>query len=1363
MTMLQQVCPRFLFAVSFHTAWFVARAVLLLAVWTQPPAHAITINMTYTDEGSTPPHPENPTWDPAGVILKAHFQAAKTIWESLLPGGGTYSFDFHWDNDIDGLGQYTPGADEFIEINPDFDWFADFTPGDNIEFAAPTQRLYSGLSTSDQSFYFPGSAPPGALEVNFQSTGHPNGTFVNGLPVNTLSASGQIIPGTATPVDASNGYDLLSTVLHEIGHVLGINGVEPGDYNIDPAHIGGFTSVLVLEGGGGHLGGGVVSPPNTNIVPGFLMCNSCGVPGLRRFATGTDVLVIAEDQGITVVQLARVGSIISTTWSNSLNWIGGDVPDGTQDVYISHGGTITLDVDARVNNLLVSPGNGLAVGGRTFSTPGALIFTGGALTVASGGTIAAHALVGTPDTLGTAAGSLVRFNSFTETSGTSAGFNGGLAIGYDTDPSGLFFPPSATFNPSLATWNIAENLIVGDELFANLIVDNGTWTVNGNVTLGRVLTFLNGGWTGGVALQNNGVMTIGGNLDLPRGAITVEDTATLNVAGNITIGKQSGITFRDDRAAPSRPYSLAGGRTEIVEGTPIFIAGGTLTFEDTASAADATVTLEGGSGYDAAGALASFKGDSSASTADFRTKGGHLGPSSSGPTQGNGGQVRFEGTSGASNANFVNEGSVEHHTGTGGRTVFAENSSAEQSTIHNHGTVYVNGDGGATEFYNNSTAGSATITNHATGTTTTGAFNTRGRTVFFDSSDAGNATIENEGAPYSPVGSIPPGLTEFRNNSSAAFSNIHNRAVLTASGLGAGIAGRTMFHDSATAADATIHTYEGASDHGRVEFRNQSKAGRARIIMENVPAATSNGGYVNFFDNSSAEQSQIFVRAGVCCFGGIGFNNNATAADVQILTEDGASTFSISFLGNSTAGDPASAPTAATALFTLGRGSVLVFYDQTKAEDAGIALAHGAQLQFQNNSSAGQAQIYAAGSSVFGIEGAAITFNTSSLINNSTITLGGGTASQATGARVLFNNGSHAGNSTITASGGSNGGGGATISFINSYGDTAQIIANAGSTVDIFIQPTFNSGNISLGSIEGAGKFLLRGAHLTTGSRNTNTTVSGPIVDNPPGLATGGRITKVGTGTLTLAGANTYTGLTTVNAGTLSVTGSITGGAVINNGGTLNGTGAIGGAVTVNSGGVFAPGTSPGTITVRGLTMTPGSTLNFEIGDPLRDHIVLTNNGNVSLAGTLNISLLDGFTPALGQSFSMFEGAIGSITGAFDAIIAPTFNGLTFDIMQSASSVLLQVGEAPFLAGDFNLDGVVNAADYVAWRKGVGVAPTTANYNLWRRNFGQSAGSGSGATGSASVPAVPEPASLALIVLSAVAMISVRHTVDKQK
>ena len=68
------------------------------------------------------------------------------------------------------------------------------------------------------------------------------------------------------------------------------------------------------------------------------------------------------------------------------------------------------------------------------------------------------------------------------------------------------------------------------------------------------------------------------------------------------------------------------------------------------------------------------------------------------------------------------------------------------------------------------------------------------------------------------------------------------------------------------------------------------------------------------------------------------------------------------------------------------------------------------------------------------------------------------------------------------------------------------------------------------------------------------------------------------------------------------------------------------------------------------------------------------------------------------------------------------------------------------LPGDFNHDGTVDAADYVVWRKGIGVAPTQPNYDLWRTHFGQAAVSGSSAGANA---AVPEPTTLVLLMFAA--------------
>ena len=78
--------------------------------------------------------------------------------------------------------------------------------------------------------------------------------------------------------------------------------------------------------------------------------------------------------------------------------------------------------------------------------------------------------------------------------------------------------------------------------------------------------------------------------------------------------------------------------------------------------------------------------------------------------------------------------------------------------------------------------------------------------------------------------------------------------------------------------------------------------------------------------------------------------------------------------------------------------------------------------------------------------------------------------------------------------------------------------------------------------------------------------------------------------------------------------------------------------------------------------------------------------------------MLPASIPPLGQTFPLFEGAIGSITGAFSAVNAPIFNGHTLNVLYGANQVTLQVGEANFLAADFTEDGGVDGDDLARWR-----------------------------------------------------------------
>lgn len=146
-------------------------------------------------------------------------------------------------------------------------------------------------------------------------------------------------------------------------------------------------------------------------------------------------------------------------------------------------------------------------------------------------------------------------------------------------------------------------------------------------------------------------------------------------------------------------------------------------------------------------------------------------------------------------------------------------------------------------------------------------------------------------------------------------------------------------------------------------------------------------------------------------------------------------------------------------------------------------------------------------------------------------------------------------------------------------------------------------------------------------------------------------------------------------------------------------------------------------------------TLAVEIGGTGADQFSQFNvGGTATLSGFVSPSLVNGFMPTSGSTFTILTAT--NLINSGIAISGPLSGSMSLSVM--GNSLVLTAG----LGGDFNQDGKVNGADYVVWRKGLGTTYVQNDYNVWRSNFG--AGGGSGASLGA---AVPEPSSLALLLV----------------
>jgi len=327
---------------------------------------------------------------------------------------------------------------------------------------------------------------------------------------------------------------------------------------------------------------------------------------------------------------------------------------------------------------------------------------------------------------------------------------------------------------------------------------------------------------------------------------------------------------------------------------------------------------------------------------------------------------------------------------------------------------------------------------------------------------------------------------------------------------------------------------------------------------------------------------------------------------------------------------------------------------------------------------------------------------TSQYIRMGSITIGNGgtlkaTAPWATGASNPWFNGRSAGSITVNAGG--------TL--------TSTTIANS-----IVEGLTLNGGSVTAPGVSSGdwGAFVI--ASQVTAGGSTTSTISAELavagtqtfdvgsgsILNISGLMhnrfgdAAGAITKSGPGTLVLSAANSYTGSTSINAGTLLIHGSTSTSSAftVADNATLGGNGTVGGAITVNTGGTLAPGAAVGTLTAGSAAIN--GTLAIEISGATADRLNVTGNLNIT-----NATLAITGTPTTAESIIA---SFGSLTGSAFATVSglPSGYQVTYDLSNkqiklTASGFAGWIGpfgvSNPAANADPDFDGIPNAIEYV--------------------------------------------------------------------
>ncbi len=439
-----------------------------------------------------------------------------------------------------------------------------------------------------------------------------------------------------------------------------------------------------------------------------------------------------------------------------------------------------------------------------------------------------------------------------------------------------------------------------------------------------------------------------------------------------------------------------------------------------------------------------------------------------------------------------------------------------------------------------------------------------------------------------------------------AYDGVNNTLVNTAEiSRGGGVSGGPVVTDTVGTTSLSLDNQAGgkiigdANDGAAIDFNNFGSVGTPGTFT-NAGTITAAGG-----SGGASPAAALLVRNGV-----VGtFTNSGTMSSAQY------SAVSIGYLGSTV--------NVGTFINDTG-GSITGSNDDT-------VLIGGAVTTFENRTGATISNTTTFNDYALFIRGATTTFtNAGSITGNAgtAIELRGGVGAGTNSGTISTNSADPSRPALLI--GGNN----------NSFTNSGTISAGTGGTAIQF--NGVNGGNVLT---------------LMTGSTTTGAVIgsTGATADILRFAGTGSssfainqvsnfeQIQKTGAGTWTLTGTNAATMAALVNAGILSVNGTMANTSVNLTGGTLAGTGRVG-DVTVGNGAAVAPGNSVGTLTVNDIIFSNGSIYNVELSGNTADRITALGTATINAGAILNVT---GAATACGTSTLTILSAAGGRTGTF--------------------------------------------------------------------------------------------------------------------